>query len=285
MNYRKAQKVRLSDYFDEKWLQARIQEDPTILGLPSDDLRVLRERRQSSGGRLDFLLHDAEAETMYEVEIMLGSTDASHIMRCIEYWDIESRKNPSREHRAVIVAEEITSRFFNVIYLMNRSIPIIAIKLDVLKLEDDLILHFTKVLDTYETPEDAIDLETDQTDRASWESWASKESMASADALTNLCKQLDAHLKVTFNQSHIALGTHRQNFCWLHPRKKQSHCKIDFRTGASNPEKTKELLLRAEIPFKNSDETSFSLGLSTREIEENRDVLKQVFQLAIKEFS
>lgn len=285
MNYRKAQKVKLSDYHDEKWLQARIEEDPTILGLPSDDLRVLRERRQSSGGRLDFLLHDADAETMYEVEIMLGSTDASHIVRCIEYWDIESRKNPSKEHRAVIVAEEITTRFFNVIYLMNRSIPIIAIKLDALRIEDDLVLHFTKVLDTYETPEDAIDLEADQTDRTTWESWASKESMASADALINLCKQLHSHLKVTFNQSHIALGTPRQNFCWLHPRKRQPHCKIDFRLGASDVEKTKELLVQATIPFKNQDENAFSLALSAKDIEEKQDYLKPIFQLAVQEFS
>ena len=31
---------------------------------------------------------------MYEVEVMLGETDPSHIIRCIEYWDIEKRKYP-----------------------------------------------------------------------------------------------------------------------------------------------------------------------------------------------
>jgi hypothetical protein len=52
---------------------------------------------------------------MYEVEIMLGSTDESHIIRTIEYWDIEKRRFPSKDHKAVIVAEDITNRFFNVI--------------------------------------------------------------------------------------------------------------------------------------------------------------------------
>jgi hypothetical protein len=42
---------------------------------------------------------------------MLGELDPSHIIRAIEYWDIERIRFPKRIHRAVIIAEEITSRF------------------------------------------------------------------------------------------------------------------------------------------------------------------------------
>ncbi|MCX5995969.1 MAG: hypothetical protein NTV59_08250, partial [Chloroflexi bacterium] len=112
--------VRLKDYYDEKWLQNRIEEDPSLLGL--GDLTVYkRERKQSTGGRIDFLLFNPETQTMYEIEIMLGATDESHIIRTIEYWDIERRRFPSRDHKAVLIAEEITNRFFNVIALMNKS--------------------------------------------------------------------------------------------------------------------------------------------------------------------
>ncbi len=38
-------------------------------------------------GRLDLLLQDAN-QRRYEVEIQLGATDESHIIRTIEYWDI-----------------------------------------------------------------------------------------------------------------------------------------------------------------------------------------------------
>src|SRR5438876_6737950 len=127
MNLHKAQKVKLSDHFDELWLQHQIEDDPTVLGL-GDVVVLTRERRQSSGGRLDFLLHNPETDTLYELEIQLGATDESHIIRTIEYWDIEKRKNPSKEHRVVIAAETITNRFFNVIYLLNRAIPIIALQ-------------------------------------------------------------------------------------------------------------------------------------------------------------
>jgi hypothetical protein len=96
---------------DEKWLQDHIKDDPSLLGL--GDLEIAgREHRQPAGGRIDFLMRDAEAETYYEVEIMLGALDETHIIRTIEYWDIERQRRPQFEHRAVIVAEDITARFF-----------------------------------------------------------------------------------------------------------------------------------------------------------------------------
>jgi hypothetical protein len=152
---------------DEKWLQDQIAEDPSILGL--GDLTLFKkEHKQATGGRVDVVLTDPETEMMYEVEIMLGATDPSHIIRTIEYWDIESRWYPSREHRAVIVAEDITSRFFNVIWLLNRSLPIIAVKLDALRLDGKLLLHFTKVLDIYVAPEIIDGEPTPTVDREFW---------------------------------------------------------------------------------------------------------------------
>jgi len=34
------------------------------------------------------------------VELMLGSVAPSHIIRCIEYWDIERRRYPGYDHIA-----------------------------------------------------------------------------------------------------------------------------------------------------------------------------------------
>ncbi len=111
---------------DERWLQVRIEEDPSLLGL--GDINVVRrEKSQPSGGRLDFLMYDPDRELRYEVEIMLGVLDESHIIRTIEYWDIERQRFPAYDHRAVIVAEEITARFFNIIRLLNRAVPITRI--------------------------------------------------------------------------------------------------------------------------------------------------------------
>jgi hypothetical protein len=100
--------------FKENWLSDQIEKDPSILGL--GDLEVVRrEKTQSSGGRLDFLLQNPDDDSMYEVEVMLGETDESHIIRSIEYWDLERRRWPKRSHTAVLVAEHMNRRFFNVI--------------------------------------------------------------------------------------------------------------------------------------------------------------------------
>jgi len=104
--------------FDEYWLQDQIFENPGCLGL-GDLEAIARERQQSAGGRLDILLKNPEDDSMFEVELMLGETDETHIVRTIEYWDNEKRRWPQRQHIAVLVAEQINRRFFNVIHLLS----------------------------------------------------------------------------------------------------------------------------------------------------------------------
>ncbi len=134
---------------DESWLQKQIAEDTTLLGL--GDLELLkREKSQRSGGRIDFLMVDPDDGTRYVIEVMLGVVDESHIIRTIEYWDVERQRYPNLNHRAVIVAEVITARFFNVIRLLNHAVPIIAIQLSAFRLGDEIVLQFTCVLDADE---------------------------------------------------------------------------------------------------------------------------------------
>src|SRR5438128_2534251 len=144
--------------FDEYWLQNQIYENPGCLGLGDLDA-LAKEKRQSSGGRLDILLKNPEDDSMYEVELMLGETDESHIIRTIEYWDNEKRKYPQRQHFAVLVAEHINRRFFNVIHLLSQSIPIIAVQASLLQSNGAKSLFFTKVLDTFEEVDDGTSLD------------------------------------------------------------------------------------------------------------------------------
>jgi hypothetical protein len=104
---------------DEYWLRDAIYEKPNILGL-GELQPVMKEKTQSQGGRLDLLLKDPD-DSMFEVELQLGETDESHIIRTIEYWDNEKRRWPNRRHTAVLVAEKINSRFFNVVQLLSKQ--------------------------------------------------------------------------------------------------------------------------------------------------------------------
>jgi len=93
--------------FTEKWLQDLIEKEPSMLGL--GDLRVVsRERRQCSGGRIDFLMTDDDSNIIYEVEIMLGRLDESHIIRAIEYWDLERRRYKNRTSLVGVVSDPQT---------------------------------------------------------------------------------------------------------------------------------------------------------------------------------
>lgn len=83
--------LRQHSELGEVWVHQRIAEDPSILGLGDLVLRD-RERRQMAAGRLDLLLQDADTNHRYEVEVQLGPTDESHIIRTIEYWDIERKR-------------------------------------------------------------------------------------------------------------------------------------------------------------------------------------------------
>lgn len=204
---------------NEAWLQHQIFEDPSLLGIGDLDV-IRRERIQPTGGRLDLLLADYDSEARYEVELMLGTVDESHIIRTIEYWDIERQRFPHLQHTAVIVAEEITSRFFNVIRLLNRAIPLMAIQLSAFRIENQIILQFIRVLDTayFGTGGDDTDEPAPlPTDRAHWET-KSKPLLSILDSLIQMLPSGCAP-RIAYNKSHIAIATDGYNFAWLHPRK------------------------------------------------------------------
>ena len=141
-----AEKISLKNHpeIKEDAIQQFIFDNPAVVGL-GDIQPIRREKIQPSGGRLDLLLGDDE--TRYEVEIMLGATDPSHIIRTIEYWDNERKRFPQYDHCAVIVAEEITGRFMNVISLFNGAIPLIALQMSATKHGNDINLDFVRVID------------------------------------------------------------------------------------------------------------------------------------------
>jgi hypothetical protein len=276
---KKAVPTRLRDLgLNEKWLQDRIEEDPALLGL--GNLQVIRrERQQSSGGRIDFLLYDLDDETRYEVEIMLGSLDESHIIRTIEYWDIERQRYPTYEHRAVIVAEEITARYFNVLRLLNRAVPLIAIQLTVIPLsKDEIILHGIKVLDIFEEGEPEDEAAGEQVDRKYWERRASASALAALDAIIGLVNSDIAPARVTYNKNHIALGTSGRNFCWLHPPKEASHCHLRVKTDPDKREQQIKAFEETSLYVRAFQRMQITLKLSVKDIEKHRALVLDLFR-------
>ena len=238
----------------EAWVQQVLFENPALLDLgPSVAARAM-ERRQSSGGRLDLLLEDEDADVRYEVEIQLGATDETHIIRTIEYWDIERKRYPNYDHVAVIVAEEITSRFFNVISLFNSTLPIIALKMTALEQPDGSIgLFFTKVLDLASTAQIDDDDPIEQTDRTYWEKKSTKKVLQLTDYVFGIIQQFEPSAQPSYNKFYLGIWVEGRanNFAVFRPRK--NYCLIDIKLD--HTDENDELVRAASL-----DEITYKLA-------------------------
>jgi hypothetical protein len=232
--------------FDEYWLQSQIYKNPSCLGL-GDLEPVTKEKRQSSGGRLDILLKNQEDDSMYEVEVMLGETDETHIIRTIEYWDNEKRIWPQRQHYAVLVAESITRRFFNVIHLFSHSIPIIAIQVNIVESNNQKQLYFSKILDTYEEPEDETEEDIEIHDEAYWR----KRSTGTVDAANELLACVGEVFELPslrYVKYYIAINVAGNNYLWLHKRSANKSL-LEFSISDERVEEVSKLLDEQSISF------------------------------------
>lgn len=205
---------------NEKWLQDHLVENPSLLGLGDLQVRDI-ERKQPGAGRLDLLLYDPESNTRYEVEIQLGATDESHLVRTIEYWDIERRRYTQYEHVAVIVAEDITSRFLNVISLFNGHIPLIAIQMKGVEVGGNFSLIATKVLDVMSLGAEEEE-EGESVDRGTWIRASSEESLGVVDRLVRMIQTVETGVEPKYNKHYIGLavpGHPARNFVKFVPRR------------------------------------------------------------------
>ena len=179
---------------------------------------------QERAGRLDLLLTSPEQDRRYEVELMLGATDESHIIRCIEYWDIERRRYPGYEHCAVLIAEDITSRLLNVIGLLAGTVPLVAIQLNALSVGDSIVLNFVCVLDQRLLRRDDTSITKLQSvDRSYWVNKSREPIIQLADELLGIINgKAQTRQQLNYNKYYIGLsdGIRSRNFISFKPLKK-----------------------------------------------------------------
>lgn len=281
LKYVKPERITLKNHQDlnEKWVQKIIGEDPAVLGL-GDLILKDKERIQPRAGRLDLLLQDPDSTRRYEVEIQLGKTDESHIIRTIEYWDIERKRYPQYEHSAVIVAEDITSRFLNVISLFNGFIPLIAIQMNALKMGDTISLVCTTVLDQMtlgyvDEDEDVAEV----TDRSYWEKRATKTTVSLVDDLFEIVKSMDPSMELKYNKFYVGLSKDGQpnNFVVFRPKKK--FVRIDLRIPKE--QETENRIEEAGIDLMEYSRSGRTrIKLTRKEIKEQREFLTDLIKMA-----
>lgn len=281
MKYLKPEIINLksSAEYNEKWLQARIEEDPSIIGLGDLEFRY-SEKMMVGGGRLDTILYDPESNRRYEVEIQLGKTDESHIIRTLEYWDIERKRNPQYEHCAVIIAEDITSRFLNVISLFNGYIPFIAIQVKAIKVGDNISLFFTKVIDEVRLDLLEEDNQSEPTDRAYWEKKSTKNMIKFVDKIYADLADITSSFNLKYNKHYIGLEKEgvANNFINFKPRK--STVIMSIRHDKSD--EIDQLLNESDLDILDYETgwRRYRVRLKESDLKSNLEVIKQIVQKA-----
>lgn len=283
LKYVKFERIVLKGHpeYNETWVQSCIAQDPAILGL-GDLILKDKERTQPKTGRLDLLLQDPESNRRYEVEVQLGSTDESHIIRTIEYWDIERKRYPQYDHSAVIVAEDITSRFLNVIAHFNGFIPLVAIQMNAMRCGDQISLVFTKVLDQMTLGFEEEDDEPEVVDRSYWEKRATKDTVQLADILLELIHTFAPSVELKYNKFYIGLAQdgRANNFATFQPQK--NAVRLEVRISKSED-------VEKQISDKGLDLTDYTkwgtyrIRLSKAELKEQSQFLMALMKRAYEE--
>jgi hypothetical protein len=275
--------LKASKEINEVWIHDRIAEDPSILGLGDVAVRD-RERIHPGAGRLDMLLQDTESTARYEVEIQLGPTDPSHIIRTLEYWDIERKRYPQYEQLGVIIAEDITSRFLNVISLFNGSIPIIAIQMRAVQMPDGVGLIFTKILDaTQRGLEDEDEEAYTPADRAYWESRATPAAVKMADHILELTRSFaPSDIQLTYKKPYIGfqVGGKSVLFALCRPRKNTINLEVRL---PQSPEMN-ERLEKSGVPLLEYQRRwgCYRIRLAASDLTKHREVLQDMLQAAYR---
>ena len=246
----KSERISLKNHpeIKEDVIQSFIFDNPSVLGL-GDLSPIRREKIQPQGGRLDLYLCDDD-NTRYEVEVQLGATDPSHIIRTIEYWDSERKRYPQYDHCAVIVAEEITGRFMNVISLFNGSIPLIALQMSAYKQGDEISLAFTKVLDRINWASEE-DEQYEITDRKYWETKSTPKLLGEVDKIFESMKNdFISGYELKYNKFYIGMAKDglAKNFLMFRPKK--NWLKIAYKGNEDTESLKKAEALGLDLTYK-----------------------------------
>ncbi len=236
-------------------------------------------------GRLDILLFDADSNTRYEVEIQLGPTDESHIIRTIEYWDLEKKRYPQYEHVGVIVAEEITARFFNVVSLFNGFIPLVAIQVQAIELAGATTLVCTTVLDRLILGTDEDDVTEEPRDRGYWEAKGSPATLRLTDQLFEIVQEIEPTVALKYNKNYIGLARNgiATNFVSFRPRK--SHVVVELKIPSNEElnERVKEAGI--EVLAYKARWGLYRVQVTAEDLAANRDLLKELITLVRDNYS
>lgn len=185
---------------------------------------------------------------------------------------------------AVIVAEEITSRFLNVVSLFNGFIPLVAIRMSAMQIGNNITLLFTRVLDqvvlgTVEEDEEG----QEPTDRAYWEQKVSGAMVSIADDIEKMLQAHDASLRLRYRKNYIGIAKDGlgNNVVIVIPKKHFVRLKFWIDRSAELDEKMAAAGLE---PVYTPDKGQYKFELSAGETKKHEALLREILAAAYRAF-
>ncbi len=195
---------------------------------------------------------------------------------------MNEKDTPQYDHTAVIVAEDITSRFLNVIGLFNGFIPIIALQVSAIETPEGVGLHFTKVLDTIRLGYLDEDEETGElTDRNYWETKrGTPQTVKLADRILEIAKEFISSIDQSYNKYYIGFWVDGKplNFAICRPQK--NALRLEIRLPKS--EEYDEVISSSGLDMLDYDKRwgNYRLRLTEKDIKEHHETIKTLLQKA-----
>ena len=182
----------------------------------------------------------------------------------------------------VIIAEDITSRFLNVIGLFNGFIPLMAIQVTAIDTPEGVGLQFTKVIDTVKLGYlDADEEVAEPTDRNYWETVRGTPStVALADNILELGKEIEPNVELNYNKHYIGflVDGRAKNFAIMRPQK--SSMRLEIRHPKDDT--VDEIINNAELDILDYDSRwkNYRIRLSAKDLTEKSDTISDLLARA-----
>ncbi len=183
---------------------------------------------------------------------------------------------------AVLVAEDITSRFLNVISLFNKAIPLIVIQLRALDVDGVLTMSATTVLDLARAGIEEEDEAGQAADRGYWASRGSEASLGVAEQVLALVNEITAGMALKYNKYYIGLAHDgiADNFVAFRPRRE--YTLVDFRIPRSD--EVTALINDSGVERMSYEKRAgcFRLRLTSKDVAAHRELLLDLIRRASK---
>jgi uncharacterized protein YdhG (YjbR/CyaY superfamily) len=165
--------------------------------------------------------------------------------------------------------------------LFNGQIPLIAIQLNALKVENALVLNFVTVLDQFSLRrDDTVEVKLQETNREYWEKKAVKKTVDVADKILQMLNEkLDKAQQLNYNKYYIGLtdGIKSRNFIYFKPKKQFTHIYFEVENISDWAEKLDENGISAT-----TDKKYVQITVKPEEIKKHEEVFKNLISDAVE---